>query len=120
MDERQCELRDPFSTSSAPSIQSAVSPYSATGNKRPFKSHLLDGEYERPWIKDKRLQRTRVGNYIIWGFVVLALALSAYYNYAETRKVPKYEVGSAIASRSTGTLTGLVLSRSGGSILVAR
>lgn len=59
-----------------------------------FQSYLLDSEYERPWINDPRLNRTRLGNYIIWGFVAVSLVLSAYYNYAETKLVPKYEVGT--------------------------
>lgn len=92
MGTRPYELGDSFTISPAPSVQPAYSPRSNMGNKRPLRTYLLNGEYEKPWVNDKRLRRTRVGNYIIWGFIVLSLALSAYYNYAETLKVDKYQV----------------------------
>ena len=94
------EVRSPFSDSAAASIRSIHTPNSYAANKRPIRTYLLNGEYERPWIKDKRLYRTRIGNYIIWGFLAIALALSAYYNYAETLKVHKYQVSSTVKQRN--------------------
>lgn len=88
--------RNPFATPSrAGSLQSSQSRFSdwaPPAKARRFQSYLLTDEYPRPWVEDKRLKRTRVGNYIIWGFVVVALLLSGYYNYAETKKVAHYEV----------------------------
>lgn len=93
-DERPSLVRNPFSDSFDKSTQSAHSTNSHTETKRPLITYLLDGEYEKPWINDRRVRRSRIGNYIIWGFVSLALVLSAYYIYAETLKVHKYQVSS--------------------------
>uniref|UniRef100_A0A093Y6A9 Beta-1,3-glucan-binding protein n=1 Tax=Talaromyces marneffei PM1 TaxID=1077442 RepID=A0A093Y6A9_TALMA len=106
------EIRDPFSDSAAPSVVASVgssaahaaqgsidglpirdSTYTRAPVKRRFKSYLLTGEYERPWVNDKRLKRIRVNNYIIWGFIVAGLAVSGYINYNATTQVHKHSVG---------------------------
>ncbi|EEA23630.1 hypothetical protein TMatcc_002506 [Talaromyces marneffei ATCC 18224] len=103
------EIRDPFSDSAAPSVVASVgssaahaaqgsidglpirdSTYTRAPVKRRFKSYLLTGEYERPWVNDKRLKRIRVNNYIIWGFIVAGLAVSGYINYNATTQVHKH------------------------------
>lgn len=104
------DLNNPFSDSKTPSVvpsstssahqvsiqDSAIasqnSTYSRPPLKRRFKSYLLTGEYERPWLNDKRLQRTRVNNYIIYGFLVAGIAVSGYINYNATTQVPKHSV----------------------------
>lgn len=105
------DVRNPFSDSAAPSVVASVgssaahgaqgsidelpfreSTYSRAPVKRRFKSYLLTGEYERPWVNDKRLKRIRVNNYIIWGFIVAGLAVSGYINYHATIQVPKHSV----------------------------
>jgi hypothetical protein len=105
------DARDPFSDSAAPSVVASVgssaahaaqgsidelpvrdSTYSRVPVKRRFNSYLLTGEYERPWVNDKRLKRIRVNNYIIWGFIVAGLAVSGYINYHATTQVPKHSV----------------------------
>jgi hypothetical protein len=93
-------LHIPFANSPASSIQSpvSVSPNPYFGHKRPLRTYLLDGEFEKPWAKDKRAHRPRRGNYIIWGFVGLALALSACYNYVVASKVPRHEVSTSLLS----------------------
>ncbi|KAH8697859.1 putative gram-negative bacteria binding protein [Talaromyces proteolyticus] len=106
------DLNNPFSDSKAPSAVPSVVPSSASSAhqvsiqdsvvysrdstyaraplKRRFKSYLLTGEYERPWLDDKRLKRTRMNNYIIYGFLVAGLAVSGYINYHATAEVPKH------------------------------
>lgn len=105
------DARNPFSDSAAPSVVASVgssaahaaqgsidelpirdSTYSRAPVKRRFKSYLLTGEYERPWVNDKRLKRIRVNNYIIWGFIIAGLAVSGYINYHATTQVPKHSV----------------------------
>lgn len=105
------ETRNPFSDSVAPSMAPSIrsgTGYSTQDSinefpfrdsthvrvpiKRRFKSYLLTGEYERPWVNDKRLKRIRVNNYIIWGFLVAGLAVSGYINYHATAQVPKHSV----------------------------
>ncbi|KAK2740536.1 hypothetical protein FQN57_006039 [Myotisia sp. PD_48] len=87
---------NPFSDSNTPSLR-AISYASDTPSairappRRQFKSYRLNGEYERTWLDDKRLKKTRVGKYIIWGFVVAGLALSAYINFNVTQKVKRHE-----------------------------
>ncbi|EEP77314.1 conserved hypothetical protein [Uncinocarpus reesii 1704] len=89
--------QNPFSDSAAASVRTASS-YSQPSSgirqpaRRQFKSYRLNGEYEKPWLTDKRLQKTRVGNYIIWGFVAVGFALSGYINFSVTQKVSKHEV----------------------------
>jgi hypothetical protein len=105
------DVRNPFSDSAAPSVATSVgsgaahsaedsinelplrhSSYTRAPVKRRFKSYLLTGEYERPWVNDKRLKKTRVNNYIIWGFLVAGLAVSGYIDYHVTTRVPKHSV----------------------------
>jgi hypothetical protein len=97
------QLDNPFSDSRAPSIRaiSQFSQYSDSNRsgvrqpaKRQFKSYRLNGEYERTWIGDKRLKKTRVGNYIIWAMIGAGIAISIYLNYNVTRKVQKHDVCS--------------------------
>jgi len=101
------DARNPFSDRAAPSVAASVgssaahaidelpirdSTYTRAPVKRRFKSYLLTGEYERPWVNDKRLNRIRVNNYIIWGFIVAGLAVGGYINYHATTQVPKHSV----------------------------
>lgn len=94
--------RNPFGDSAAPSVR-ADSYYSQRSDanrpapKRRFESYRLRGDYEKPWATDKRLRRTRCGNYIIWGFIAAGLALSAFINFNTARKVPKHPVGQKFA-----------------------
>lgn len=92
------ETQNPFSDSAAPSSraisyrsQSDVLSGVRQPARRQFKTYKLNGEYERPWLGDKRLKRTRVGNYIIWGCIAAGIVVSAYLNYAATKKVSKHE-----------------------------
>lgn len=88
--------RNPFSDSAAQSLrpdsygsQTFNTPPEGTRQpvRRQFKSYRLHGTYERSWLSDKRLKRTRVGNFIIWAFVVVGLGLSAFVNYTVLGKV---------------------------------
>jgi hypothetical protein len=98
------EIPNPFTDSAVASSRvSSIQEYPLTDHystvtrpilKRRFKSYLLTGEYERPWLNDKRLKKSRTGNYIIWGFIVAGLALSGYINYSTVSKIPKHSVCS--------------------------
>ncbi|EEQ35864.1 glycosyl hydrolase family protein [Microsporum canis CBS 113480] len=93
--EKTAVIQDPFSNSAAASFRTA-SYHSQPSDRQParrqqFKSYRLNGEYERPWLGDSRLKRSRVGSYIIWGFVGLGLAISAYINFTVTQKVSKHQ-----------------------------
>ncbi|KAF2454644.1 glycosyl hydrolase [Lineolata rhizophorae] len=56
-----------------------------------FKSYRLKGDYEQPWRSDKRMNRTKYNNYIIWGFFVIALCLSGYTWYLANDQASHYE-----------------------------
>ncbi|ORY16517.1 glycosyl hydrolase [Clohesyomyces aquaticus] len=49
--------------------------------KHTFASYRLKGEYNQPWLDDKRIQRTKYSNWIVWLFVLLALCVSGYLSY---------------------------------------
>lgn len=98
-------LQDPFSSSVATSVRTA-SYHSQPSDRQPgrrqqFKSYRLNGEYERPWLGDSRLKRSRVGSYIIWGFIGLGLALSAYINFTVTQKVSKHQAGYNVSFQAS-------------------
>lgn len=98
------EIPNPFTDSAAASSRvSSIEEYPLPGRystvtrptpKNKFKSYLLTSDYERPWLNDKRLKRSRVGNYIIWGFIVAGIGLSGYINYTAVVAVPKHSVCS--------------------------
>lgn len=99
--EKQTPIHNPFSNSAAASIIRPSSYYSQRSDipsgarqpaRRQFKTYKLNGDYERPWLGDKRLKKSRVGNYIIWGFVVVGFALAAFVNFTVTQKVAQHEV----------------------------
>ncbi|RYN30502.1 hypothetical protein AA0112_g6665 [Alternaria arborescens] len=48
---------------------------------RPFKSYRLRGEREQPWVDDPRMKKTKVGNWITFGFVFIGFAVSGYIMY---------------------------------------
>ena len=98
--EKSTPVTNLFSNSAAASLR-AVSYHSQPSEipsgvrqpaRRQFTSYKLNGDYERPWIGDKRLKKSRVGNYIIWGFVVVGLALAAFVNFSVAQKVSQHEV----------------------------
>jgi hypothetical protein len=37
--------------------------------------------YVQPWADDKRLNRTKIGNWIVLGFIALGLCASGYIMY---------------------------------------
>lgn len=91
------EAHNPFSDSAAQSVRSDSYRSQLSNNARPspkrrFESYRLRGEYEKPWEHDKRLKRTRIGNYIIWGFIALGLVVSAYINFQAVKKAPGRQV----------------------------
>jgi hypothetical protein len=96
--------RNPFLDSAVPSTRASSdrsrpseipSGGARTPAKRRFRTYRLKGEYEKPWLNDKRLKKTRCGNYIIWGFIVVALMVSGYINYNSTTQVSRYDVGGS-------------------------
>jgi len=45
--------------------------------KRKFKSYRLRGEYEKPWLKDPAMKKTRLNNWIVVFFVILGFVGAA-------------------------------------------
>ncbi|KAK0636224.1 concanavalin A-like lectin/glucanase domain-containing protein [Bombardia bombarda] len=59
--------------------------------KRKFKSYRLRGEYEKPWLTDPALKRTRMNNYIVMAWVILGFigaGLICYFSYAQYQTGP--------------------------------
>jgi hypothetical protein len=100
MQRQRSSVRDLFGDSAAPSIstdrisQASDTPSIETQGppRRRFVSYRLKGEYERPWLDDKRLKRNWVGNWIVRGFFFVGLILSGYINYNATKRIEKHEV----------------------------
>ncbi|KAH9863832.1 hypothetical protein J1614_009764 [Plenodomus biglobosus] len=57
---------------------------------RQFKSYRLRGDYVQSWAGDPRMKRTKVGNWIVLGFITIGLLLSGYivYTGAADAKLP--------------------------------
>lgn len=47
---------------------------------------LILDRYVQPWADDKRMKRTRVGNWIVLGFVGIAVVLSGYIMYTGAKQ----------------------------------
>lgn len=62
-------------------------------NRKRFVSYRLRGEYEKPWLQDPRFKRTKVNNYIIYGFMILGVAIAGAVAYFEIRGSLPTEVG---------------------------
>ncbi|KFZ13159.1 hypothetical protein V501_03864 [Pseudogymnoascus sp. VKM F-4519 (FW-2642)] len=59
--------------------------------KHQFRSYRLTGEYEQPWIKDKRMKKTRYNNLIVYAFMVIGFGVAGYICFAATQSVPKHD-----------------------------
>lgn len=60
--------------------------------RRRFQSYRLKGPYERPWLTDPRMKKTRWNNWIVRGFFALGIALSGFICYSATLNVGNNEV----------------------------
>ncbi|KAH7390819.1 concanavalin A-like lectin/glucanase domain-containing protein [Phaeosphaeria sp. MPI-PUGE-AT-0046c] len=71
-----------LSISSTP-MAGRYTPTEIQARKQPrvFKSYRLRGDYVKPWADDKRLQRTKIGNWIVWGFIAIGVCASGYIMY---------------------------------------
>ncbi|KFY02959.1 hypothetical protein O988_01777 [Pseudogymnoascus sp. VKM F-3808] len=45
----------------------------------------------RPWIKDKRMKKTRYNNLIVYIFMVIGFGVAGYICFAATQSVPKHD-----------------------------
>ncbi|KAF2432592.1 glycosyl hydrolase [Tothia fuscella] len=59
--------------------------------KHRFKSYRLRGEYEKSWVKDPKMRKGRIGNWVLRVFVIIGFALCAYINYYAYAGVAKHE-----------------------------
>ncbi|KAF2670927.1 putative gram-negative bacteria binding protein [Microthyrium microscopicum] len=60
--------------------------------KHQFRSYLLNGKYERPWVDDSVPKRAlKRSNWIIYAFIIVALGLSALINWRATIKISKHD-----------------------------
>ena len=53
---------------------SRFSPVSEPSGKHKFKSYRLRGDYEKPWLQDPAMKRTRWNNLIVGLFMLAGLA----------------------------------------------
>ena len=53
--------------------------------KRRFKSYRLQGDYERPWLSDPKLNKTKWNAWVMTGFVVLGFVAAGAYCFLEVR-----------------------------------
>jgi hypothetical protein len=58
--------------------------------KHKFVSYKLKGEYQQPWRDHPRLNRTKINNRIVYGFIVLGFALAALICFMNIRTVQKH------------------------------
>ncbi|KAH6721567.1 glycosyl hydrolase [Leptodontidium sp. MPI-SDFR-AT-0119] len=64
------------------------------GSKRAQSYRLITDfiiRYEQPWLKDKRMGRTWINNVIVYGFMLLGLAISGYICYSKAKSVVKHD-----------------------------
>lgn len=54
-------------------------------SRKRFVSYRLRGEYEKPWLQDPKFKRTKVNNFVIYGFIALGVAAAAAVAYLEIR-----------------------------------
>lgn len=59
--------------------------------KHQFRSYRLVGEYERPWVTDKRMKKSRYNNLIVYIFIVIGFGVAGYICFTATQSVPKNE-----------------------------
>lgn len=57
--------------------------------KHQFRSYRLVGEYERPWVTDKRMKRSKYNNLIVYIFMVIGFGVAGYICYTAYASVPK-------------------------------
>lgn len=57
----------------------------AMRSRKRFVSYRLRGEYEKPWLQDPKFKRTKINNYVIWGFVALGVAAAGAVAYLQIR-----------------------------------
>lgn len=55
---------------------STAEAYEVLRARKRFISYRLRGDFEKPWLKDPKFKKTKVNNWIIYGFVLLGTALA--------------------------------------------
>ncbi|KJZ74227.1 hypothetical protein HIM_06458 [Hirsutella minnesotensis 3608] len=68
-------------SSGRPSSPSPLRLSSDDGRKRKFRSYRLRGEYDRPWLADPAVRKTRWNNLIVRGFILLGFIGSAVIGF---------------------------------------
>lgn len=54
-------------------------------SRKRFVSYRLRGEYEKPWLQDPKFKRTKVNNYIIYGFMALGVVIAGVVAFFQIR-----------------------------------
>jgi hypothetical protein len=107
--------RNPFDDSEKPSLASSLAgdpdvqissailegsyvPSQVGRGKYKFKSYRLNGNYEQPWRDDPRMKRTRINNWIVRGFMLIGVLVSAYICFSATKTVGKHPVSVSYPS----------------------
>lgn len=52
--------------------------------------------FVQPWAGDKRLKRTRYGNMIVYGFIVIGLCICGYLTYDGAKAAKNGDVGLSL------------------------
>jgi len=73
--------RNPSNLSFGPIYGSQISASEIRKQPRPFRSYRLRGEREQPWVDDPRMKKTKVGNWITLGFIIIGFCVSGYIMY---------------------------------------
>lgn len=60
--------------------------------KKRFQSYRLREKYERPWLEDPRMKKTKWNNWIVRGFFALGIAISGFICYTATFEVGNHSV----------------------------
>lgn len=68
----------------------------AARSRKRFISYKLRGQYEKPWLQDPKFKRTKVNNYIIYGFIALGVAAAGAVAYLQIRGSLPTEVSLTI------------------------
>lgn len=67
--------------STIPSVHTGDYSSLDVASKRRFKSYRLRGEYEKPWLSDPAMYKTKWNNWIVRAFIVLGFMLAGVACY---------------------------------------
>lgn len=72
-------------------------------DKRTHKSYRLVGEYEKPWMTDKRLKATKWNNIIVYTCIGIGIAVSAVGIWLQSKQVVNHDYCLILDDQFEGT-----------------